>query len=60
MKEQGKAIARDSSKTDMNNMPDGEFKTTIIRICMGLEERIEHIRENLITEIRELTKINQR
>jgi len=34
-------MVRDLSKTDISNMPDGEFKATIIRILTGLEENIE-------------------
>ena len=43
MKEQDEAMARDLGKTDISNMPDGEFKATIIRILTGLEKRIEDI-----------------
>ena len=39
MKEQDKAMARDLSKTDISNVPDGEFKGTIIRILTGLEKK---------------------
>ena len=59
MKEQDKAMAKDLSNTDISNMPDGEFKVTIIRIHTGLEERIEDISETLTTEIKEI-KNNQR
>lgn len=47
-------MARDLSKTDINNMPDGEFKSTIIRILTGFEKRIKDISETLTTEIKEL------
>ena len=53
-KEQEKAMARDLIKTDVSNMPDPELKATIIRIFIGLERRVENIRETLITEIKEL------
>ena len=56
MKEQDHTTARDLSKTDISNMPDGEFKATIIRILTGLEKRIEDISETLTTEIKELKK----
>ena len=56
MKEQGKAMARDLSKTDISNMPDGEFKATIIRIPGGLEKRVEDISESLTIEIKGLKK----
>ena len=39
MKEQDKAMTRDLRKPDISNMPDGEFKATIIRILTGLEKR---------------------
>ena len=57
MKEQDKAMARDLSETDISNMPEGEFKATIIKILNGLEKIIEHIRKTLITEIKELKRI---
>jgi len=34
-----KATARDLSERDVSNMPDGEFKATIIRILTGIEKR---------------------
>ena len=47
VKRQDKATARDLSKADISNMPDGEFKATIIRILTGLEKRMEDFREAL-------------
>ena len=52
MKEQGKAIARDLSETDVSNMCDREFKVMIIRILTELEKRVEDMSETLNTEIR--------
>ena len=52
MKEKNKAIARDLSETDINIMPVGEFKATIIRILTGLEKRIEDFSKTLTTEMR--------
>jgi len=52
MKEQDKATERDLSRKDIGNMPDREFKVMIIRIFTGLEKRVEDLRENLNTEIR--------
>ena len=46
-------MATELSKTDLSNMPDGEFKATIIRILTGLEKRIEDISETLTTELKE-------
>ena len=54
MKEQDKVMARELSKADISKMPDRELKATIIRIFIGLERRVENIRETLITEIKEL------
>ena len=56
MKEQGKAMARDISQTGISNMPDGEFKATIIRILTEIGKRMEDFRKILTTEIKELKK----
>jgi len=37
-KEKDKATGKDLSQTDISNMPDGEFKATIVRILAGLEK----------------------
>ena len=50
-KEQEKVRAKDLSETDISNMPDGEFKATIIRILAGLEKSMKNIRETLTAEI---------
>lgn len=39
-------MARYTSKTDINNMSNGEFKAVIIRIFTGLE-RVENITDHL-------------
>ena len=54
MKEHDKVMARALSETDINNMPDGEFRGTIIRILAELYKRIEDFREALTAEIKEL------
>jgi len=56
-KEQNKAMVRDPSKTDISNMPDGEFKVMIIRMLTGLEKRVEDMSETLNTEIRNKIEI---
>lgn len=56
MKEQDKAMARDLSKTDTSNVPNGEFKAAIILILTGFEKRMEDIRGTFTTEIKELKK----
>ena len=48
--------ARDLIKTDISNMPDGEFKATILRILTGLEKHMEDIRETLTMETKKLKK----
>jgi len=52
MNKQDKAMDRDVSKTDISNMPNGEFKAIIIRILTGLENQVEDISETINTEIR--------
>ena len=49
-------MARDLSETDINNIPNGEFKATTTRILTGLEKRIEDISETLTTKIKELKR----
>ena len=39
IKEQDKTMSRDLNETDINNMPAGESKATIIRLLTGLEKR---------------------
>ena len=50
VKEQDKATARDLSEMDISNMPNGVFKTIIIKILTRLEKRMEDISETLNTE----------
>ena len=52
MKEQDKAKSRDLSETDINNMPNGEFKAMIIRIHTGCKQRKEDISETFTKVIR--------
>ena len=47
-------MARDLVKTDISKMLESEFKTTIIKIPAGLEKSIEHTKESLPAEIKEL------
>ena len=53
-KEQEEVMARDLIKTDIRNMLEPEFKTTIIRILASLEKSMENTRESLPTEIKDL------
>ena len=48
MKEQNKVTAKDLSETDTCNMPDREFKATIIRILAGIEKRMVDFRDVLL------------
>ena len=52
MKEQDKIMVRDLIKTDISNMPDQEFKATVISIFIGVEKRMDDFRETITTEIR--------
>ena len=52
MKIQDKTMARDIRETDLNDMPDGVFKTVFIRVLTGLEKRVEDMCEILNTEMR--------
>ena len=56
MKEQGKVMARDISKTDTSNMPDGEIKATSIWILTRFDKRIEDISETLTIKTKEFKK----
>ena len=47
MKEKYQATVRNLTKTDVNNIPDREFKVVIIKILIGLEKRMEDISETL-------------
>ena len=52
MKEQGKATARELSKTNVSNMPDRrEFKQWPIRLLTRLENTVEDMSEALNTEM---------
>ena len=53
-KDQEETTARDLLKTDISKISEQEFRTTIIRILVGHERSIEHIRETLAVEIKDL------
>ena len=53
-REQEKITARDLIETDISNMPEPEFKTTILRILARLEKSTEDTRESLTAEIKDL------
>ena len=50
----GSRMSRDLIKTNVNKIPELEFKTTVLRILAGLEKSIENTREFLSAEIKEL------
>ena len=43
-KDQEEITARDLLKTDITNISEQEFKTTVIRLIPGLEKNIKHRR----------------
>ena len=47
---------RDLMETGISNMPDPEFKATILRILAGCEKIIEDTRETLTVKIKKLKK----
>ena len=51
-KEQAKVTDRYLIETDISNMPDIDFKATIMKILAGLEKSIVDIRESLTAENR--------
>ena len=51
-------MARNLTEKDVSNVPNVEFKATIIRILIGLEKSMEDSRETFTTEIIKL-KNNQ-
>ena len=50
MKEKDKITTRELNQTEVNNMPDGEFKVMVIKIVTGLEKRVEDLSLNKETE----------
>ena len=49
-------MARDQIEMDVSNTPKPEFKTTVIRILVGLEKSIDDTSEFLTAEIKDLKK----
>ena len=47
---------RDLSKRDVSNMPNGEFKTAIMKTLTGLQKRTVDFREAFTTEIKKLKR----
>ena len=53
-KDQEEITTRDLLKTDISNISEQEFRTTVIKILAGLERSIEDTRETLAAEIKDL------
>ena len=52
MKQQDKTTAEDISEMEISNVPDREFKITVIKVFTGLEKRVEDISETLNKDIK--------
>ena len=52
-KAQEEITARDLLQTDMSNISEQEFRTTVIRILARLERSTEDTKETLATDIRD-------
>ena len=44
MKEQDKITTKELNETEINNMPDREFKVMVIKVLTGLEKRVDGLR----------------
>ena len=47
MKAQDKITARDKSKMDISNIPDGKFKEIIIKILTEFQKRVEETNKEI-------------
>ena len=56
-KQQEEMTARNLINTDKSKMSELEFKITIMKSLPGFEKSIEHTRESLVIEIKELKSI---
>ena len=56
-KEPEEVTVKELIKTDISNMPEPEFKTTITRILAGLEKSIGHTRENPYCRVKRTEKL---
>lgn len=45
MKEQDNITAREPNKTDISNMPGKELKVMVIKLCPGLQKRMNDLSE---------------
>ena len=53
-KEQEKMTTRDLINTNINKMSDLEFRTTIIKVLLGVEKSTEDTRESCSAEVKEI------
>ena len=51
MKEQNKTSEKELDKMEMNNLPDAEFKTLVVRMFSELRERVGELSGNFNKEI---------
>ena len=56
MKEKDKITARDLNEMQISNIPDREFKVTIIKILTGFEKKVEEFSETLNKDIENIKK----
>lgn len=54
VEKESKMRARDLNKTEVSNMPAGEYKAMVIKILTGLEERVEDLNDSLNKEIKNM------
>ena len=52
MKEKDKITARDLNEMQISNIPDREFKVTIIKILTGFEKKVVNINETINKDIK--------
>ena len=56
MKEQDKFSEKELNKTEISNVPDKENKLTVMKMLMGLENRIDENHENFNEELENIKK----
>jgi len=56
MKEHDKITTRELNKTEISNMPKGEFKVMVIKILTGLEKAVDELSENFNKDMESIKK----
>ena len=56
MKDKDKITAIELNETEINNMPDTDFKVMVIKILTGLEKRLENLSDTFNKEIENIKK----